>query len=296
METIQSVITEWSDSKSWDHLFQHNFKDSNWSELFDPVNFKFKFGTTPFSQFQILPSVISLYLVIIFSIKFLMRNRKPFSLKYVSILHNAILCIWSLVMCVGILYEVIKRITAEGPLFTVCETVSGFDKGPAYYWSYIFYISKFYELLDTVIIVLKKKPLIFLHVYHHCIVVWLCWYFMYSGWNLQLWVVFLNTFVHVFMYYFYFQTGRGKTVWWKKYITMIQIIQFICLGIAGLLHSAAINLNSSPCFTHYPAFISAYLINFSFLFLFSQFFVKSYSNKPTSSSSTTTPTKTKKID
>ncbi|KAM9980780.1 hypothetical protein ACTFIY_003083 [Dictyostelium cf. discoideum] len=291
METVQSIITEWTDPKSWEQLVQHSFKDSNWKELIDPVNYKFNFGVTPFSQFQIIPTVLVIYLVTIFSIKFLMKNRKPFSLKSISILHNAILCIWSLIMCVGVLYEIIKRISNEGPLFTVCEDPNGgFDKGVAYYWSYIFYISKFYELLDTVIIVLKKKPLIFLHVYHHCIVVWLCWFFLYSGWNFQLWVVFLNTFVHVFMYYFYFQTGRGKTVWWKKYITMIQILQFVCLGIAGVLH--VYTINTIGCFTHYPAFAAAYSINFSFLFLFSKFFVKSY----TPNNSNTNNIKSKKID
>ena len=42
--------------------------------------------------------------------------------------------------------------------------------GPMQYCLYIFYTSKFYELLDTVLMVLKKKPLGFLHVYHHTIV------------------------------------------------------------------------------------------------------------------------------
>ncbi|EAL70227.1 hypothetical protein DDB_G0274669 [Dictyostelium discoideum AX4] len=251
METVQSIITEWTDPKSWEKLVQHSFKDSNWKELIDPVNYKFNFGVTPFSQFQIIPIVLVIYLVTIFSIKFLMKNRKPFSLKFISILHNAILCIWSLIMCVGVLYEIIKRVSNEGPLFTVCEDPNGgFDKGVTYYWSYIFYISKFYELLDTVIIVLKKKPLIFLHVYHHC-----------------------------------------KTVWWKKYITMIQILQFVCLGIAGVLH--VYTINTIGCFTHYPAFAAAYSINFSFLFLFSKFFVKSYTPK---NSNSNTNIKSKKID
>ncbi|KAF2070079.1 hypothetical protein CYY_008605 [Polysphondylium violaceum] len=293
---IENIITEWTNPKSWEHLFQHSAFNSNWKELIDPQNFKFQYGVTPFSQFHIIPTVLVIYLVSIFSIKYLMTNRKPFSLKYVTIIHNAILCLWSLAMCVGIVYEYMKRISSEGPLFTFCETSPGFNQGTSYYWSYIFYISKFYELLDTVIIVLKKKPLIFLHVYHHCVVVWLCWFFLYSGWSLQLLVVFLNTFVHVFMYYFYFQCARGKTVWWKKYITMIQIIQFVCLGIAGVLHIGAIN--TIGCQTDYLAFASAYSINFSFLFLFSQFFVKSYSTKPgnTTGSNVKTPTKTRKVE
>ncbi|KYQ89717.1 GNS1/SUR4 family protein [Tieghemostelium lacteum] len=285
----------------WEHLYKHSIKNSNWNELFDIQNFKFTFGVTPFSQFQIIPVVVAFYLFTIFSIKGLMKNREAFSLKWVTALHNAILCLWSLLMCVGVVYEVLKRVTTDGGLFTICEVAPGFNQGPAYYWSYIFYISKFYELFDTVIIVLKKKDLIFLHVYHHCIVVWLCWYLLYTGWSLQLWVVFLNTFVHIFMYYFYLNSALGRQVWWKKYITQIQILQFCCLGVIGVLHFICLHLFS--CVTDYSAYISAYSINFSFLFLFTRFYNRSYtpSSKPGTKgspniSTRTTSPKSKKLD
>jgi fatty acid elongase 3 len=37
----------------------------------------------------------------------------------------------------------------------------------------------------------------------------------------------LNLFVHVFMYYYYFRTAAGAKIWWKKYLTTLQITQFI---------------------------------------------------------------------
>ena len=37
----------------------------------------------------------------------------------------------------------------------------------------------------------------------------------------------LNLLVHVVMYWYYFQAARGVKIWWKKYITMLQIVQFI---------------------------------------------------------------------
>ena len=47
--------------------------------------------------------------------------------------------------------------------------------GPLGYFTYMFYLSKYYELIDTVILALRKKPTIPLHVYHHAIMLFGAW-------------------------------------------------------------------------------------------------------------------------
>ncbi len=73
----------------------------------------------------------------------------------------------------------------------------------------LFCLSKIPELLDTVFLVLRKKPVIFLHWYHHIVTLLYCWW----GWSSQTGsggvFAYMNLFVHSIMYSYYGVMATG---------------------------------------------------------------------------------------
>lgn len=147
------------------------------------------------------------YLIISLYGPSLMRDRKPFDLRMPMIIFN---------FCVVMTY-----VTCLFGLASI---------------AWIGYLLRYIELLDTVFFILRKKEnlITFLHVMHHAIVPILGWVmFRTEKSALQAVPILLNAFVHVIMYSYYGLAAMGpkfrKYLWWKKYLTQLQIVQFFLI-------------------------------------------------------------------
>eukprot|EP01097_Dermamoeba_algensis_P007591 TRINITY_DN4831_c0_g1_i1.p1 TRINITY_DN4831_c0_g1~~TRINITY_DN4831_c0_g1_i1.p1 ORF type:complete len:197 (-),score=25.08 TRINITY_DN4831_c0_g1_i1:71-661(-) len=188
-------------------------------------------------------------------------------------------------MFVGTLIE-FYRISSNGaPYDSFCVTKDGRMDDRLRLWYYIYYLSKYYEFIDSILKALSGKPLGFLHVYHHFTIVWITFLWARSNITFCAQGVLFNTFVHVIMYYYFFLTSLGvRGIWWKKYITLLQIVQFVCsLLLAGMFVYYHLNSggtlgweSESGC-SGWRVFLVSTLFNASLLFLFVDFFKKSYS-------------------
>lgn len=98
---------------------------------------------------------------------------------------------------------------------------------------WIYYMAKIIELLDTVFFVLRKKTsqVSFLHVYHHTLMP-ICAFigvkYLAGGHGTLLGLI--NSFIHVLMYTYYMLSAipsMQKFLWWKKYLTLLQIVRRI---------------------------------------------------------------------
>ena len=147
---------------------------------------------------------------------------------------------------------------------------------------WLFYVSKVWDFWDTIFIVLGKKwrQLSFLHVYHHITIFlfyWLNANVFYDG-DIYLTIV-LNGFIHTVMYTYYFicmhtkdpATGKSLPIWWKSYLTLMQMIQFITMMSQG---SYLVIAGCDDLSIRITATYVVYIL--SLFFLFAQFYVQSY--------------------
>jgi len=250
----------------------------NWDHLARPDQFKWIVGVTPFSELTIVFGAMGAYLVVIFALQAWMKNRKAMDLTNITRVHNVILCLWSFVMCIGTIIPTLSLYQNHGARALLC----GISKdtpmmvGLFAYWRYHYYLSKYYELFDTVILVLKKKNLIFLHVYHHCIMVFISWIWISANYTTAWWGVATNTLVHVFMYYYYFVATMNVHPWWKRYITSGQIVQFIVGLAVGCVHLYLYWSSNGDCGGDIKMALFSQTVAFSFLLLFINFYWQTY--------------------
>lgn len=97
------------------------------------------------------------------------------------------------------------------------------------FWGMLFYLSKYWELMDTMLLVWKQRQPSFLQVYHHAMTI-VCAYLLHVSHSQVMFLfVGLNATVHTVMYAYYALTVLGVRVKGKSLITVMQMIQF-CVG------------------------------------------------------------------
>jgi len=213
-----------------------------------------------------------------------MRNRDPIPLKGLHVAHNAIMFVYSLLSTIAMAFCVFCNTPYSSFNELICDGENSLFSGFNDWILFFFLISKMWEFIDTVFLVFGKHRLRFLHVYHHVITLPLS-YILYvdhsANGTICAWT---NMFVHTPMYYYYTISALGGTVWWKKYITQIQITQFVfCMAVMVYDYVLLRPANSIYCLVHkpykyYSIEVSA-VIYLSFLALFIKLYIDTYKSR-----------------
>ncbi|RWS26339.1 elongation of very long chain fatty acids protein-like isoform X2 [Leptotrombidium deliense] len=207
-----------------------------------------------------------------------MKGRQPFDLRAIMLLHNSFLigvngCGFLIALW---LTDCMQRCWDCG---RVDPNTEDFKDKLSIYLGYVYLLTKFFDFGDTIFFVLRKKynQASFLHVFHHGVMPIAAYVGLkthpggYSGF-----LPVINIFVHAVMYTYYALACAGpemkKYLWWKKYITQMQMIQFVLVFIHSM--NAAFNPNC-----HWPTVLTILeaLHATMFFFMFYSFYRRSYS-------------------
>lgn len=174
---------------------------------------------------------VCLYLGFVFAVPDLLKNRKPFSLKWALAMWNLGLSVFSIIGCTRTVPVLYTAWRTHGIRYTCCENPENwYINGPVALWMGLFIFSKYPELLDTVFLVLEKKPVIFLHWFHHTTVLLYCWHAFINRVAPGLWFASMNYCVHSGMYMYYFLMSVGFRKVTKKIaplVTLAQLLQMV---------------------------------------------------------------------
>nr|FAA01274.1 TPA: elongation of very long chain fatty acids protein 16 [Ladona fulva] len=225
----------------------------------------------------------------------LMENRKPFQMRGVLILYN----IFQITYNAWLFYQAVM-VWYNNKYNIRCQPVDYSDSPAARHiaelcWWY--YICKLTEFFDTISFVLRKKydHIIWLHVIHHGTMPMSVWFGVkFTPGGHSIFFGTLNTFVHVVMYSYYLLASLGpkyhKFIWWKKYLTALQMTHFVAI----MIHSFQL-LFRENC--DYPRFFVWWIGCHAILFyiFFSGFFKEKYGEKKLSDTATSAATEAKKV-
>jgi hypothetical protein len=222
--------------------------------------------------------IVAFYVMTIYMLQRWMRNRKPFDLKTPLIFWNAGLAIFS---AVGFwrfgeeFWFVVNRRSFQD---SVCLTID--PAQPVAFWATCFALSKVAELLDTVFLVLRKRPLIFLHWYHHAVVLVYSWQAAQKLTAAGRYFMTMNYFVHSIMYTYYALSSMGirlpRSI--SMIVTTLQTTQML-IGVGISVYIASLKLSSGPeliCQQSNENLLFSFAIYFTFAILFVRFFINAY--------------------
>jgi len=220
---------------------------------------------------------VALYVIVIFGGQSLMKNKQRYELRPLLVIWNTALALFSIIGACRTLPEMVHTLSNYGLYYSCCvpsyaelDRVSGF-------WTFLFVLSKLPELGDTVFIVLRKQPLIFLHWYHHVTVLLYSW-FSYSETTASArWFIVMNYCVHALMYSYYalraMRYNPPRQI--AMLITSLQLLQMI-VGCAINIWVLQLLNSNVTCRVTYDNIKYSLIMYTSYAILFAHFFYRSY--------------------
>jgi hypothetical protein len=221
------------------------------------------------------------YVILIFSGQAYMKSRPAWSWRRTLAFWNLGLSLFSWIGAIRTAPQLYYNLTTYPLRDNLCDDPAAlYGSGSTGLWVQLFILSKFPELVDTFFIVIHKKPLIFLHWYHHITVLLYCWHSYVTTSPSGLFFVVMNYCVHAVMYGYYFLMAvKLRPKWFNPiFVTVLQLSQmFIGVGVTIVAFYYYNNpTGGKTCHIRKENNVAAFIMYGSYFYLFAQFFVGRY--------------------
>lgn len=220
-------------------------------------------------------AICLLYLLLIYVGQKWMAKRPAMDLRLPLGIWNGLLAVFSVVGALRLSQEFLHSLEM-GWRYSICDN-SRLPLDAVGFWLIAFMLSKVVELVDTAFIVLRKRPLLFLHWYHHITVLLLTWFAVGAITSTGRWYANMNYAVHAVMYSYYALSSFG----WKiprsvaLMITSLQIAQMV-MGLIVTVAASIVRFSGDHCEVETEIIAMFFLVYFTYFLLFVKYFYNTY--------------------
>jgi len=213
-----------------------------------------------------------------------MKDKDAYDLHRLLVIWNFVLAVFSFIGMVRTVPQLLMMMRTYGFEYTICRAARvSYGGGSSGFWTMLFIFSKYFELIDTLFLVLRKRKVGFLHWFHHFSVLVYCWHSWMWEMPTGFYFVTMNYTVHAVMYFYYFLAAvLQRPLSWGIYVTILQISQMFGGIVVNIAHLLVFLRNDVPnCDGHLPNVVAALVMYASYLYLFMEFLCKRYCKKHT---------------
>ena len=270
--------------------FASSSSSSTYLYFFDSCytsQFRFISGSLPLSTLSSVLTSIAIYLFLVSALKWwirVIRKGRPYQLTSFVIFYNIFLSLLSLLSLVFVVSAISSRLMNFSLWSVLCDEGMDHVSGSHVFIYYLIYLLKYFELCDTFLLCLRGKSTPFLHVYHHGITIFFAWLHLDAQTCIAWTMTILNMSVHVLLYAYFALQQANKRVWWKKYLSLMQVTQFyltVLISLFVLIPRIIYTIDPQLPFAHachgtWTASIVGSLLLLYYLYLFQTLYQQKY--------------------
>lgn len=249
------VNFRWSPTQSW---------GSTWSFLF-----------TSIASYIILSLFLHLFLL-------LLRRTRPVSLGPIPALHSLSMALISATIFTGTIFSAAAEIrdtrwswrrSKTTPFqWLLCFPLGTRSSGRVFFWSYMFYLSRFLHTFRTYFTIFRRRKLSFFSLFNHSILIFMSFLWLEFSQSFQVLAILMTTSTYSVVYGYRFWTGMGLPGVCFPFVINCQILLLSCNLIChiGVL---LLHLIKGGC-NGIGAWVLNSVLNGAILLMFLNFFVK----------------------